>query len=101
MGVEGLKRQAYDKGKIRWRSSLVSPCSSCAVSRRREPFLTDAFEPAVIGPFSRRQGLPVKLEGVAENQQHGVRNWVLRASGFGAALRCGCVGVDVWVWRLV
>lgn len=43
MGMEGPKRQAYDKGKRRQRSSLVSSCSSCAVSQRRELFLTDVL----------------------------------------------------------
>lgn len=59
MGVKGPKREACDKGKIRWRSSLVSS-SSCAVSRREELFLTHMSEPAVIGLFSIRKVLPIK-----------------------------------------
>lgn len=94
MGVKGPKRQAYDKGKIRQRSRLVSSCSSCAVSQRKELFLTDVSEPAVMGPFSIRRVLPLKLKGVEGSRQRGVRNWVLHASGFGAALSCGGVGLE-------
>ena len=63
---------------------------------RRELFLNNVSKPAATGPFSPRQVLPLKLEGVEENQQRGVRNWVLYASGFGAALRGGCVILEAW-----
>lgn len=38
--------------------------------------------------------MPVKLESVEESRQRGVRNGVLHASGYGAALRDGCVGLE-------
>lgn len=61
-------------------------------------------EPAVIGLFCIRKVLPIKLESVEESRQHGVRNWVLCASGFVAALKGGCVGLEAcidqkYIWR--
>lgn len=87
MGVEGPKRQAYDKGKIRGRSSLASSCSSWAVSQKKELFLTDVSESAVISQCSIWQVLSLKLEGVEENQPCGVRNGVLQDLFFLEQLR--------------
>lgn len=52
-------------------------------------------EPAGIGLFIRKV-LPIKLESVEESLQHGVRNWVLRASGFWSCSKgwmCGFGGL--------
>lgn len=54
-------------------------------------------ETAVVGLFSIRKVLPIKLESVEESRQHGVRNWVLHASGFGAALKGGCVCLEACI----
>lgn len=55
----------------------------------------------MIGLFSIRRVLPIKLKSVEEQ---GVRNWVLRASGFVAALKGGCVSLEAcidqkYIWR--
>lgn len=101
MGVEGPKRQTYDKGKMRGRSSLASSCSSWAVSQKKELFLTDVSESAVISQCSIWQVLSLKLEGVEENQPCGVRNGVLQdlffffgaaPSGGGAVLEACILG---------
>lgn len=57
------------EGKVRRRSSLVFSCFSC---RRRELFLTNVSEPGLIGPFSIRQVLPLKLEGVEGCKKLGI-----------------------------
>lgn len=66
--------------------------------------MTHMPKPAVIGLFSIRKVLTIKLESVEESRQHGVRNWVLGASGFGAALKGGCVCLEAcidqkYIWR--
>lgn len=99
MGVEGPKRQAYDKGKMRERSSLASSCSSWAVSQKKELFLTDVSESAVISQCSIWQVLSLKLEGVEENQPCGVRNGVLQDLFFWSSSegwRCSFRGLYTW-----
>lgn len=57
-------------------------------------------EAAMMGPFCVRQVLPLKLKGVEESQQCGVRSSVLQTSVLGAALRGGCVSSGRWACPL-